>query len=240
MQITVETAAPEVLAGYPNQRYYNRPTGQSVTSKCFDTRAEVRVFRSATHQDATLSLRLSPFGELAVHLSPAELRELGASLLSASVDIETHPHPSAAAPVRAETAAALTPPPVGQPWPEQGGLYAGIVRSEDGGPDQHLILAAALPAERLTWQGAIDWAKTVTVDAHADFSLPTRRESAALYATFFDEVGTGWHWTSTQPSRGDAWIQGFGGGSQGIIGKSYDGRARAVRRFNVQSLSSSS
>lgn len=32
------------------------------------------------------------------------------------------------------------PPSIGQPWPGQGGIYAGLMRGENGTPDYHLIV----------------------------------------------------------------------------------------------------
>ncbi|MDT4854192.1 hypothetical protein FQZ97_884820 [compost metagenome] len=53
-------------------------------------------------------------------------------------------------------AQALTPPPIGQHWPGQGGVYAGLVRGEDGQPDYHLVVptAAAATAEEIAWGAA--------------------------------------------------------------------------------------
>ena len=48
-----------------------------------------------------------------------------------------------------------SPPPAGQYWPEQGGVYAGIVRGEDGQADHYLIVSTS-PAgycESVTWGG---------------------------------------------------------------------------------------
>ncbi len=44
-----------------------------------------------------------------------------------------------------------------------------------------------------------------------------------------------WHWSSTQfgPSSSDAWLQVFYDGGQNDTRKSYEGRARAVRRFKI-------
>lgn len=127
-------------------------------------------------------------------------------------------------------------PPIGQHWPEQGGIYAGLVRGTDGQPDHHLILATVKLDTGLAWQPAIDWAATVEVDGHKDFMLPTRRESAVLFANLQDQFEPRWHWTSEQYSRDDAWVQYFDDGYQIDYDESYEGRARAVRRFNVQSL----
>jgi hypothetical protein len=134
----------------------------------------------------------------------------------------------------------LTPPRIGQPWPGMGGLYAGVVRGQDGESDQHLILAADLPPASLKWQAALDWAAALRTDGFSDWHVPTRDESALLYANLRDSIQTGdWYWTSTQYSRLGAWSQGFDNGSQYSNGKSYGARARAVRRFSVQPFSPS-
>ena len=129
----------------------------------------------------------------------------------------------------------LAVPRIGQVWPGQGGIYRGIVRGLAGAPDQFLILADAAPPSRLNWSDAVAWALAVSADGHTDFGLPTRPEGATLFATNACEL-EGWLWLGEQYSREGAWGQLFGVGSQGSYIKSYEGRARAVRRFNVQSL----
>jgi hypothetical protein len=39
--------------------------------------------------------------------------------------------------------AALVPPAIGQYWPGQGGVYAGLMRGEEGQPDYHLVVPTA-------------------------------------------------------------------------------------------------
>jgi len=132
-------------------------------------------------------------------------------------------------PVPAAATSAL--PKIGEPWPGQGGIYAGLARGVDDAPDAHLILAA-VEAVGLKWGAALEWAKTVEADGHTDFAAPTRFESALLYANLRDQFDTSaWYWTSTQYSDDDAWGQYFNDGSQGYDDKSYEGRVRAVRRF---------
>jgi len=121
------------------------------------------------------------------------------------------------------------PPPIGQPWPTQGGTYAGIVRGRDGQPDRHMVLADARPTTRLNWQAAMAWAAGVEVDGHADFNLPDRYQSAVLFGNLDDQFEKVWHWTSTPDSEGSAWGQYFGYGNQDNGHASYVGRARAVR-----------
>lgn len=120
-------------------------------------------------------------------------------------------------------------PSIGQPWPAQGGIYAGIVRGHDGQPDQHMVLADARPSTRLNWQAAMAWAAGIEVDGHADFNLPDRYQSAVLFGNLDDQFDKAWHWTSTPDSEGFAWVQYFYDGIQGNRLTSSEGRARAVR-----------
>ncbi len=129
----------------------------------------------------------------------------------------------------------LKVPPIGHPWPEQGGTYAGLCRGRDGQPDHHLILAEAKPAERLSWKAGMAWAKTVSADGHADFDLPTRYESSVLFGNVGELFEPYWHWTSTQYSADTAFVQYFYDGLQDGYVKKYEGRVRAVRRLPVNS-----
>ncbi len=142
---------------------------------------------------------------------------------------------SPAAAVRATVPATI--PAIGQPWPGlEGSVYAGVSRGENGEPDAHLVLLADQPEDSMKWQAALDWAAALGDGAH----VPTRFESALLYANVRDSLDTGvWHWTSTQYSSGNAWGQYFNYGGQYGGGKSASGRVRAVRRFNLQSFNPS-
>ncbi len=70
--------------------------------------------------------------------------------------------------------------------------------------------------------------------------LPTRNESALLYAHLRDEFEKAyWHWTSTQYSSSSAWIQYFDYGNQLSNYKKFEARARLVRRLPLQSFTPS-
>ena len=134
------------------------------------------------------------------------------------------------------------PPPIGHPW--QGGIYAGVARGDGGAPDHHLILSPDLPDRRLQFTAAVDWAQALRTAGLSDWSLPNRRESSLLFANLRDQFEPAWYWTSEAVDSSDdpdgsyAWRQGFIDGSQDSSGhKSYEGRARAVRRFILQSFS---
>jgi hypothetical protein len=125
-----------------------------------------------------------------------------------------------------------TPPAIGEIWPGQGGIYCGIARGEDGQPDHHLILAVEASTKDFNWKAAQEHAKTIEADGHKDFALPTRFESALLYANVRDKLDTSnWHWTGTQSSEYDAFIQLFTLGTQSSSSKKFEARARFVRRF---------
>jgi hypothetical protein len=129
------------------------------------------------------------------------------------------------------TTSTTTPPNIGEYWPGQGGIYAGVARGRDSERDYYLILSTEAPEEEFEWQAALDRAKSVSADGHSDFTVPTRFESALLYANLQDQFDTSyWYWTSTQFSENDAWGQDFYHGFQNGYNKVYERRCRFVRR----------
>lgn len=123
----------------------------------------------------------------------------------------------------AQSAPAFALPNV--PAAQPGERYAGIA-FVDGAPSHHLFLLDAKSDKKMNWDAADAWAKGVGGE------LPTRFESALLYANLRDQFDTNnWHWTATQFSAGSAWVQGFGNGSQDTSDKSLEFLARAVRRL---------
>jgi hypothetical protein len=106
-----------------------------------------------------------------------------------------------------------------------GEQYAGLLLSDDGWPKHHLVL---LPdrAEEITWTDAVQWAK------NEGGELPSRREQALLFANLKDQFEAAWYWSSESHEKdgSSAWTQTFDFGTQYYTRKSYEGRARAVRR----------
>ncbi len=131
----------------------------------------------------------------------------------------------------AATATTTALPQIGEPL--SGGIYVGIVTPKGAAP-YALILLPVKPAKLLAWNPALAWAKKQGAD------LFTRPEGALLYANLKDEfdLGPGWHWTNEAASWDDgcAWSQYFYHGTQYYYRKSYEGRARAVRRLELQSF----
>ena len=107
-----------------------------------------------------------------------------------------------------------------------GGMYAGIIRGADGRPDEHLVLLDG-DTDGVTWDAACAWA------AAKGATLPTRAEQRLLMANLPDQFQARYYWSSEQAGPSLAWLQNFYGGSQVDDDRSYEGRARAVRRFPI-------
>lgn len=121
-------------------------------------------------------------------------------------------------------------PRIGEPWPGQGGIYAGIMRGRDGAPDYHLIVGPELGEQN--WQPAMDAAAAVACDGHNDYRLPYRAEQALQFANVPELFQREWYWSCEQHAAGsnNAWAQVFDGGYQNYWLKGhYAFRARAVR-----------
>lgn len=166
-------------------------------------------------------------------------------------------------PAKANTINRDTPPPIGSQWNDQGGIYAGTMRGENG-HDYHLIVANSSEgfAKDIAWgsQGkaedgaqsdfdglkntfalyqskhkhpAAEWANELNIDGHEDWYLPARRELRLCWVNVPELFEDGWYWSSTQSSADFAWYQVFDDGFQNSGGKGVEGRARAVRRLLV-------
>jgi hypothetical protein len=118
-------------------------------------------------------------------------------------------------------------PKIGAAWAGvEGSAYAGVTTDKEGAI-YALVLLADKPASRLDWSAATAWATKL------EASLPTRAESALLFQNLRAAFEPRWHWTSEtdEDSASYAWGCGFIGGTQDYGRKSYEGCARAVRRF---------
>ncbi|MDD0977108.1 DUF1566 domain-containing protein [Pseudomonas fontis] len=151
-----------------------------------------------------------------------------------------------------------SPPAIGEIWPGQGGIYAGIMPARNGQEAYHLILGEDLG--RFEWgqyddespaTNLIDgWANTTALvergghpaaeaaalhiaDGHADFCLPA---AAQLYEIWLNLNGKleDWVWSSSQRSADTAFIMGFADGTQDDSAKYNELRVRPVRRLPIQ------
>jgi hypothetical protein len=110
---------------------------------------------------------------------------------------------------------------------QPGEHYAGVIRDAQGQVQHHLVLLAAVPATRLTWQGAMAWAESV------GGALPTRQEQDLLFTNCRSHIKPDWYWSGEQHSASYAWYCHFYYGDQSSTHKSYEGCARAVRRIQL-------
>jgi hypothetical protein len=106
------------------------------------------------------------------------------------------------------------------------GIYAGIARGRDGGPDYAVEVIEAAPKDRLTWTDAVKWATS------AGGELPTRKEQALLFANVPELFEANWYWSGEQSAgyASYAWSQSFSYGGQGDYHEDNKLRVRAVRR----------
>ena len=154
-------------------------------------------------------------------------------------------------------------PGIGNLWPEQGGVVAGYMPSQEGARAYYLIVPIndAAESEKLTWGGygtdskatsdwdglantqaladsadehpAAEFCRNVKIGNFNDFYLPARREASLITATVPHLFKPGWHWTSTQYSANGAFVQYFSDGRQDSHHKGNAYRVRAVRRFLI-------
>jgi hypothetical protein len=123
-------------------------------------------------------------------------------------------------------------PQIGEYWQGQGGIYAGMCRGLNGERDYPLILFTEITETERNWKDSLDASKEITADGHQDFHVPTKEESALLYANLKDKFDADtWYWTSTQYSDSHAWIQYFDNGHQNDTSKSSERRCCFVRRL---------
>jgi hypothetical protein len=138
------------------------------------------------------------------------------------------------APQRPEFRDGTAIPMIGQPWPGQGGINAGLVRGRDGGVDYYLIVAAEARSG-VKWKDAMGWAKELEADGHRDFTLPYRNEQAVLFGNVPEIFEKEYYWSCAQHAEfgAYAWSQSFSNGFQSYDPKSNELRARAVRRLVI-------
>lgn len=151
------------------------------------------------------------------------------------------------------------PPALGDYWPDEGGIFAGVMPDSNG--SQYPLIASVDDFDAAEWGSygvdepgaksdldghantlaliesrnshpAAELAKGYEKDGHSDFFLPAKRQISLCAATIPDKFEKAWYWTSTQYSAGDAWSQYFNGGFQLTAYKDNKGRVRLVRRSN--------
>jgi len=152
----------------------------------------------------------------------------------------------------------MTPPAIGQIWPGQGGIYAGVIPARNGQEAYHLVIGEELG--RFEWgpygdeslatslidglantaalleHGEYPAAKAAAAhnaDGHNDFYLPA---AAELYEAWLNLGYQDWYWvlSSSQRSAYYAFGMYFADGYQHDSGKTSELPVRPVRRLPIQ------
>ena len=113
----------------------------------------------------------------------------------------------------------------------EGETYVGCIGDALG--NLHHVILLPGQADDITWEKAMEWAGKQRGEYVA--SLPTRIEQALLLANHSDQFKKDWYWSNeiSDTESSWAWYQHFGHGLQNDGRKSYELRARAVRRVNI-------
>ncbi|QLG87669.1 DUF1566 domain-containing protein [Chitinibacter bivalviorum] len=109
----------------------------------------------------------------------------------------------------------------------EGESYAGIMIG-DNGESYHLINTSH-QLEAATWKEAMGWAKELGL------ALPNRKEARLQWVNTQSDFEEDWYWTAEEYASGSgcAWTQEFDYGGQSFSLKTYEFRARAVRRLPI-------
>jgi len=125
----------------------------------------------------------------------------------------------------------MNTPNIGQHWPEQGGIYAGIARGFNGEPDGYIVLLDDKPEKELKWKDAMAWAANLGDGAR----LPDRFEALLIGANIHDKISPQvYYWSASEYSTTNAWYQYWSSGAPGGQGNNSKTDAyyvRAVRRL---------
>ena len=127
-----------------------------------------------------------------------------------------------------------TTPKIGQHWPEQNGIYAGIARGFYGELDGHIVLLDDMPPKkRMTWKDGMAWATGLGNNAR----LPNQFEMALIGANNSDMISPeGFYWSASEYSEDSVWnhyLSSSNPGFQEFWHKTATCYARAIRRLAV-------
>lgn len=127
-----------------------------------------------------------------------------------------------------------TLPKIGDEWPEQGGIFAGV-RLGINAPDYYLIVGPARDGFG-DWSTCMDWAGSLSVGTSSDYALPNSGDGYACFDRVRHLFEPSCYWLDAQHAEDsyDAWYQNFGHGYQGWVSETSKFRARSVRRVPIQ------
>lgn len=85
-------------------------------------------------------------------------------------------------------ASTTTPPAIGTYWNEHGGVYAGVMRGEEGRPDYHLVVAQGDSGEN----SSLAWGSHGENEPHAKYARDGLLNTAALASSANDHPAALW------------------------------------------------
>ena len=159
--------------------------------------------------------------------------------------------------MQSNAAEQIKTPAIGELWPGQGGIYAGIRQYPDG--LRHVVFAAEdvgshvwgaygveveagsridgrINSQALTANEdhpAASAAAKYTADGHADFYLPSIGELSHGWQYIPEHFKRDWHYSSTQRSANSAFFMHFGDGGQHYNVKLNELHVRPVRSWLI-------
>jgi hypothetical protein len=95
-----------------------------------------------------------------------------------------------------------TIPRIATPWPGQGGIYAGVMRGEDGLPDYHLII----PAHADAYNASVAWGAPGKDEPGAGSELDGLANTRALVASKHKHPAAEWAASLTIDGHSDLYL----------------------------------
>lgn len=130
-------------------------------------------------------------------------------------------------------------PAIGEVWPGQGGVFAGLYRDADGNT-RALIDSGQRVDSGLTHAKAVKWANGVEAEGHSDFALASKTQIRLLQANRGDSFGEmRWCWLLETQGSAFAWCCYLSFGGVDFYRRNGEGGAVAVRSFVLQSFNPS-
>lgn len=136
------------------------------------------------------------------------------------------------------TTTATMIPAIGQPWPEQGGIYVGSLIKD--GALHHLIIPGGVEHD-LEDVRFDDLDKAIQakgeINGHDDWRAPDQRELMLAYINTPEQFDKDYlYWTSTPCGSCDAWCVGFEDGFVNVSRRNGEFRVRPFRSIIASSL----
>ena len=94
-------------------------------------------------------------------------------------------------------------PKIGEAWPDEGGVFAGLLKGEDGDYAVIVPLDPASDVDAAPWKDAIAAAGKFKTAQHQDYAAATRGALALCFHNVPGLFKKDWYWSST-PCAGGA------------------------------------